>query len=59
MEADAVVILEAGDMDLPPNWVKPGAVVFSCDPTHKTGTVLHRVYVYSARSMYMYIINYS
>ncbi|TWW68823.1 Monofunctional C1-tetrahydrofolate synthase, mitochondrial [Takifugu flavidus] len=37
MEADAIVILEAGNMDLPPNWVKPGAVVFSCDPTHNTG----------------------
>ncbi|XP_029705562.1 monofunctional C1-tetrahydrofolate synthase, mitochondrial isoform X1 [Takifugu rubripes] len=36
MEADAIVILEAGNMDLPPNWVKPGAVVFSCDPTHNT-----------------------
>lgn len=51
MEADAVVILEAGNMDLPPNWVKPGAVVFSCDPTDKTGTILHSVYVYCARNI--------
>lgn len=59
MEAEAIVILEAGNMDLPPNWVKPGAVVFSCDSTHNTGNVLLRVYVYSACCIYIYIINYS
>ncbi|CAG03593.1 unnamed protein product, partial [Tetraodon nigroviridis] len=36
MRADAVVVLEAGKKNLPPTWFKPGALVFSCDPTSKT-----------------------
>lgn len=45
MRADAVVILEAGNMTLPPTWFKPGAFVFSCDPTYKTGNIYYSVYV--------------
>ncbi|XP_071372879.1 monofunctional C1-tetrahydrofolate synthase, mitochondrial [Centroberyx affinis] len=33
MQADAVVLLGAGHMDLPPTWVRPGAAVISCEPT--------------------------
>ncbi|XP_074541952.1 monofunctional C1-tetrahydrofolate synthase, mitochondrial [Halichoeres trimaculatus] len=31
MQADAVVLLEAGDMDVPPAWVRPGAAVIRCE----------------------------
>uniref|UniRef100_H3D3Z1 formate--tetrahydrofolate ligase n=1 Tax=Tetraodon nigroviridis TaxID=99883 RepID=H3D3Z1_TETNG len=41
MRADAVVVLEAGKKNLPPTWFKPGALVFSCDPTSKTGTLFN------------------
>lgn len=37
MQADAVVLLEAGDLDVPPSWLKPGAVVISCEPNLGTG----------------------
>uniref|UniRef100_UPI003AAF7A86 monofunctional C1-tetrahydrofolate synthase, mitochondrial n=1 Tax=Centroberyx gerrardi TaxID=166262 RepID=UPI003AAF7A86 len=33
MQADAVVLLGSGHMDLPPTWVRPGAAVIHCDPT--------------------------
>uniref|UniRef100_A0A671WMK5 formate--tetrahydrofolate ligase n=1 Tax=Sparus aurata TaxID=8175 RepID=A0A671WMK5_SPAAU len=39
MQADAVVLLGAGNMDVPPTWVRPGAAVIRCEPTLETGTV--------------------
>uniref|UniRef100_A0A7N8XBQ4 formate--tetrahydrofolate ligase n=1 Tax=Mastacembelus armatus TaxID=205130 RepID=A0A7N8XBQ4_9TELE len=36
MEADAVVLLGAEDMDVPPTWFRPGAVVIRCEPTLAT-----------------------
>lgn len=39
MQADAVVLLGAGKMDVPPTWVRPGAAVIRCEPTLETGTV--------------------
>lgn len=39
MQADAVVLLEAGNLDVPPSWLKPGAVVISCEPNLETGVV--------------------
>ncbi|XP_040920745.1 monofunctional C1-tetrahydrofolate synthase, mitochondrial isoform X2 [Toxotes jaculatrix] len=32
MQADAVVLLGAGNMDVPPTWFRPGAAVIRCDP---------------------------
>ncbi|KAM8726116.1 monofunctional C1-tetrahydrofolate synthase, mitochondrial [Acanthopagrus schlegelii] len=36
MQADAVVLLGAGKMDVPPTWVRPGAAVIRCEPTLET-----------------------
>uniref|UniRef100_UPI0037E87491 monofunctional C1-tetrahydrofolate synthase, mitochondrial n=1 Tax=Semicossyphus pulcher TaxID=241346 RepID=UPI0037E87491 len=36
MQADAVVLLGAGNMDVPPAWVRPGAIVIHCEPTLET-----------------------
>ncbi|XP_044025342.1 monofunctional C1-tetrahydrofolate synthase, mitochondrial [Siniperca chuatsi] len=36
MQADAVVLLGAGNMDVPPTWVKPGATVIRCEPPLET-----------------------
>ncbi|XP_031178011.1 monofunctional C1-tetrahydrofolate synthase, mitochondrial isoform X1 [Sander lucioperca] len=36
MQADAVVLLGAGNMDLPPTWIRPGAAVICCEPTLET-----------------------
>ncbi|XP_045917592.1 monofunctional C1-tetrahydrofolate synthase, mitochondrial isoform X1 [Micropterus dolomieu] len=36
MQADAVVLLGAGTLDVPPTWVRPGAAVICCEPTLKT-----------------------
>ncbi|XP_049914562.1 monofunctional C1-tetrahydrofolate synthase, mitochondrial [Epinephelus moara] len=36
MQADAVVLLGAGNIDVPPTWVRPGAVVICCEPTLET-----------------------
>ncbi|XP_019114551.2 monofunctional C1-tetrahydrofolate synthase, mitochondrial [Larimichthys crocea] len=36
MQADAVVLLGPGNMDVPPTWVRPGAVVIRCEPTLET-----------------------
>ncbi|XP_041832423.1 monofunctional C1-tetrahydrofolate synthase, mitochondrial [Melanotaenia boesemani] len=33
MQADAVVLLSAGNIDVPPTWVRPGAAVIRCEPT--------------------------
>ncbi|XP_059212785.1 monofunctional C1-tetrahydrofolate synthase, mitochondrial [Centropristis striata] len=39
MQADAVVLLEAGDMDVPPSWVRPGAAVIRCETDeHETSS---------------------
>uniref|UniRef100_A0A673A1J0 formate--tetrahydrofolate ligase n=1 Tax=Sphaeramia orbicularis TaxID=375764 RepID=A0A673A1J0_9TELE len=32
MEANAVVLLGEGDIDVPPTWVRPGAAVIRCNP---------------------------
>lgn len=31
MEADAVVLLGEGDLNVPPTWVRPGAAVIQCE----------------------------
>lgn len=36
MQADAVVLLGAENMDIPPTWVRPGTTVISCEPTLET-----------------------
>ncbi|TKS76123.1 Monofunctional C1-tetrahydrofolate synthase, mitochondrial [Collichthys lucidus] len=36
MQADAVVLLGPGNMDVPSTWVRPGAVVIRCEPTLET-----------------------
>lgn len=36
MQADAVVLLGAGNIDVPPTWVRPGAAVICCEPTMET-----------------------
>lgn len=45
MQADAVVLLGEGDMDLPPTWVRSGAAVIRCEPTLDTGIVEYIVIV--------------
>lgn len=40
MQADAVVLLGAGNTDVPPTWVRPGAAVIRCEPTLETGIVM-------------------
>lgn len=40
MQADAVVLLEAGNLDVPSSWLKPGAVVIRCEPNLDTGVAL-------------------
>lgn len=39
MEADAVVLLGAEDIDVPPSWFRPGTPVIRCGPTQVTGIV--------------------
>ncbi|XP_070781573.1 monofunctional C1-tetrahydrofolate synthase, mitochondrial [Enoplosus armatus] len=36
MQADAVVLLGAGNVDVPSTWVRPGATVISCEPALET-----------------------
>uniref|UniRef100_A0A667YAA9 Monofunctional C1-tetrahydrofolate synthase, mitochondrial n=1 Tax=Myripristis murdjan TaxID=586833 RepID=A0A667YAA9_9TELE len=36
MQADAVVLLQTGHMNLPPTWIKPGAAVISFEPSLMT-----------------------
>ncbi|KAM4522193.1 monofunctional C1-tetrahydrofolate synthase, mitochondrial isoform 1-T2 [Odontesthes bonariensis] len=33
MQADAVVLLGVGNMDVPPTWVRPGTAIIHCEPT--------------------------
>ncbi|XP_069014299.1 monofunctional C1-tetrahydrofolate synthase, mitochondrial [Embiotoca jacksoni] len=35
-QADAVVLLDAGNVDVPPAWVRPGAAVICCEPSPET-----------------------
>ncbi|XP_072218638.1 monofunctional C1-tetrahydrofolate synthase, mitochondrial [Leuresthes tenuis] len=35
MQADAVVLLGVGNMDVPPTWVRPGAAIIRCEPTEQ------------------------
>lgn len=58
MRADAVVILEAGNMNLPPTWFKPGAFVFSREPTYKTGIIYYTVCMFTVHALYKYIASY-
>lgn len=44
MQADAVVLLEAGNLDVPSSWLKPGAVVIRCEPNLDTGVALRFFY---------------
>jgi len=39
MQADAVVVLGVGNVDVPPTWVRPGAAVIRCEPAVQPGTV--------------------
>ncbi|KAM4633069.1 monofunctional C1-tetrahydrofolate synthase, mitochondrial [Polymixia lowei] len=45
MQADAVVLIGAGHMEIPPTWVRAGAAVIHCDPTLTTGE--HAIETYS------------
>lgn len=42
MQADALVMLEAGNMDIPLHWVRQGAAVIRCEPTLETGVVEYK-----------------
>lgn len=44
LQADAVVLLEAGNLDVPSSWLKPGAVVIRCEPNLDTGVALRFFY---------------
>lgn len=47
MQADAVVMLEAGNMDIPSSWIRPGAAVIRCVPSLETGVVKNYIiYIY-------------
>lgn len=48
MQADAVVLLEAGNLDVPSSWLKPGAVVIRCEPNLDTGVALRLFYFSSS-----------
>lgn len=39
MQADAVVLFGAGNMEVPPAWVNVGAALIRCEPTLETGIV--------------------
>lgn len=56
MRADAVIVLEAGNMNLPPAWFKPGAFVFSFDPTYNTGTIYYTVSMFTVHALYKYVL---
>lgn len=45
MQADAVVLLGAGNMDVPPTWVRPGVAVIRCPPTLESGIIDYIVIV--------------
>ncbi|KAM6914932.1 monofunctional C1-tetrahydrofolate synthase, mitochondrial [Xenentodon cancila] len=36
MQADAVVLLGAETMDVPPTWIRPGAAIIRCEPSLET-----------------------
>lgn len=40
LQADAVILLEAGSVDVPSSWLKPGAVVIRCEPNLETGVAV-------------------
>uniref|UniRef100_A0A8C6KQC9 formate--tetrahydrofolate ligase n=1 Tax=Nothobranchius furzeri TaxID=105023 RepID=A0A8C6KQC9_NOTFU len=37
MQADAVVLLGAGNMEVPPTWIRPEALIIHCEPALKPG----------------------
>ena len=45
MEADAVVLFGAGNIDVPPTWFRPGATVIRLEPTLESGIVEYIVVV--------------
>lgn len=45
LQADAVILLEAGNLDVPSSWLKPGAVVIRCEPNLETGVALRFFYL--------------
>uniref|UniRef100_A0A4W6CMZ0 formate--tetrahydrofolate ligase n=1 Tax=Lates calcarifer TaxID=8187 RepID=A0A4W6CMZ0_LATCA len=45
MQADAVVLLGAGNLDIPPTWFRPRAAVIRCEPTLGSGIAEYVVIV--------------
>uniref|UniRef100_A0A3P8TIP4 formate--tetrahydrofolate ligase n=1 Tax=Amphiprion percula TaxID=161767 RepID=A0A3P8TIP4_AMPPE len=37
MQADAMVLLDGANVDVPPSWIRPGAAIICCEPTLETG----------------------
>uniref|UniRef100_A0AAQ6ACL9 formate--tetrahydrofolate ligase n=1 Tax=Amphiprion ocellaris TaxID=80972 RepID=A0AAQ6ACL9_AMPOC len=37
MQADAMVLLDGVNVDVPPSWIRPGAAIICCEPTLETG----------------------
>ncbi|XP_029985080.1 monofunctional C1-tetrahydrofolate synthase, mitochondrial [Sphaeramia orbicularis] len=48
MEANAVVLLGEGDIDVPPTWVRPGAAVIRCEDEMETSAKLGLRYLTAA-----------
>uniref|UniRef100_A0A3B4ZGV1 formate--tetrahydrofolate ligase n=1 Tax=Stegastes partitus TaxID=144197 RepID=A0A3B4ZGV1_9TELE len=38
MQADAVVLLDGANVEIPPTWIRPGAAIICCEPTLDTDT---------------------
>uniref|UniRef100_A0A3B4G0E9 formate--tetrahydrofolate ligase n=1 Tax=Pundamilia nyererei TaxID=303518 RepID=A0A3B4G0E9_9CICH len=43
MQADAVVLLDVGNMYVPPTWIRPGAAIIYCKPALEKGIALYVV----------------
>lgn len=44
MQADAVVLLDVGNMNVPPTWIRPGAAIIYCKPALEKGITLYVVF---------------
>uniref|UniRef100_A0A3Q4N0K3 formate--tetrahydrofolate ligase n=1 Tax=Neolamprologus brichardi TaxID=32507 RepID=A0A3Q4N0K3_NEOBR len=44
MQADAVVLLDVGNMYVPPTWIRPGAAIIYCKPAPEKGIALYVVF---------------
>lgn len=44
MQADAVVLLDVGNMYVPPTWIRPGAAIIYCKPALEKGIALYVVF---------------